>query len=726
MADSNVVLFKPKANLDAEKQVQEFIATTKQITAFDYFENSKGDSIHYPLKWDEDNWGEWVGVGFVKHGVHSSRLRKGAVPLTKEELFNADFIEFSKAYILYTQALKRTQGNKDIEALRALEPSLLKLRGKADITLVDATVLDEAAENLKLFYSAAGAYRAGNKLAALGKFLTTNKLVYKPIIWKNPIPRPFASDNGHRSRKDKANKSLPNPIALNAIAEIFAASPTAHRDICTTSMVALALSQPSRAGELIEVVRDPLIERKTKEGKAELFLAWFGQKGYGFTDKPVPETMAPAVKEAVRRIQEITEGARALARFLEGNPDEFPIHDDIMDLEDQDALLTHTQVCNAIQIKCSRGDLKQWLSYRLKATDINRNPQAYKILDDALAGFVRGGKQNQKDQDTHSLTLRKLNVVLRECLLPRYFPYVSKKRKTKYSEALFCFFEGQLSEDSAYPTRFYNFHVLSNNTLTVDLSSEKADYKNIFQRWEYEGDEYRAKSHQYRHWLDTLAEKGQVGQVERARWAGRLDVSQNRVYNHRTPDDEVKSMRRVGLGSQSTSLAEIVKSNQTVIVSDLGAPGREDRVAHVTIYGYCVHDFAMEPCPKHRDCLGCKKHKCVKGEEEKLRRLKYGRDEVKPQLAKSVQAMENGEYGADRWVVHFTKQLERYNELIEILENPEIEDGAVIALTDDGFSPLKQAIHFRGETKTANSPLLNGSEDKRAQGLKRLKELMRR
>lgn len=726
MANSNVVLFRPKANLSAVKQVKEFIATAKRITSFDYYMNTKGEQVHYPLKWDEDNWGEWVGVGFTKYGVNSSRLRKGAAPLKEEERLDADFMQFTKAYILYTQSINRTKNNKDIEALRALEPALLKLRCKADITLVDAAVLDEAAENLKAFYSADGANRAGNKLEYLGQFLTVNKLVHQPIIWKNPIPRPTTSDVGHRSRREKADKSLPTPESLDAIAEIFAAGPTAYRDICTTSMVALALSQPSRTGEIIEVVYDPLIERKNSEGKKELFIAWFGQKGFGFTDKPIPATMAFTATEAVRRVQEITADARKLARFLEDNPDVFPMHDGILDLEDQDALLTHAQVCAAVQIKPTRASLKQWLGYRFKSTDADRNPQAYKILEEALAGFASGRKKNLEEQDTHTLTLRKLNVVLRQCLLPSHFPYVSDKRKTKFSEALFCFFEGQLSEDKAYPTRFYNLHRLDNNTLTVDLSSDKPTYKNIFIRWGYEGDEYRIKSHQLRHWLDTLAEKGQVGQVERARWAGRLDIGQNRVYNHRTPDDEVKEMRRVGLGSQPTSLAQIISANQPVLVSDLGCTGLEDRIAHITIYGYCEHDFAMEPCTKYRGCIGCKKHKCVKGEEEKLRRLKFERDKMKPQLDKAAQAVTDGFYGADRWLDHFMLEYERYNQLIDLLENPDIKDGAVIALTDDGFSPLQQAIHFRGEVKAEEVRLLPGSKDKRTQDLKRLKQIMRR
>lgn len=43
---------------------------------------------------------------------------------------------------------------------------------------------------------------------------------------------------------------------------------------------------------------------------------------------------------------------------------------------------------------------------------------------------------------------------------------------------------------------------------------------------------------------------------------------------------------------------------------------------YVTEYGYCVHDFSMLPCQKHRDCLNCNEQVCVKGDEEKLERSK--------------------------------------------------------------------------------------------------------
>lgn len=719
---TDIVLFKPREQLSAEQQVSEFIAMAKRITAFDY----KADGSYYPLKWDNVNWGDWLGIGFVKFGVHSSRLRPAAtVPLLPEEIMDVELIDFAKAYCLYGQAIKRTKTVKEIEALRAIEHALVLLRGKADITLVDEAVLDEAAGFLKKNYSPGGANRSGNHLAKLGTFLTDMRLVPKPIMWKNTIPRPLGSDIAHRTRKEAAEKKLPNPKALDAVAEIFANKPTATRDILTTSMCAMSMCAPSRAGELVEAIKAPFDEKKTRDGKPELFVKWFSEKGFGRNNKPIPETMAPIYKEAVRRVADITEDARELAKFLEENPDKFPMHDGCPDVG-QDAVLLPEQVCESLQLAypgagyAARTKLKSWLKYNIEVIRRSRSqdkyPKTFAILNEALAGLADLGRRKPKGvtksefyhaNDTYTLTLRKLNIILREYWLPPHFPYVSDKRITKYSEALFCFFENDLSEDPAYKTRRYSLQVIDSNTLTTDLfSGKKANYQSLFERWGYEGAEYKINTHQFRHWLNTLAQKGNVGQVEVARWSGRLDISQNRVYNHRSPEDEVAGMKRVGLGAQPSSLAQLSRTNEPVLISDIGGSGRGDRIAHVTIYGFCEHDFAMEPCQKYRGCITCKKHKCVKGNEEKLRRLKFERDQMKPQLDKAANAAAEGFYGADRWLDDYMKKFERYEQLIAVLEDPAVEEGAVIQLTDDGFSPLKQAIEMRGETEVPSEPML--------------------
>ena len=168
-------------------------------------------------------------------------------------------------------------------------------------------------------------------------------------------------------------------------------------------------------------------------------------------------------------------------------------------------------------------------------------------------------------------------------------------------------------------------------------------------------------------------------------------------------DEYVELARGVGVGS---ALGKI-KANMPVTFADLEAVG--EGIAHVTEYGFCVHDFSMLPCQKHRDCLNCTEQVCVKGDGGKLQRLKQQRDGVRLQLNKAYEAGNTGDYAAvsvDRWMAHQIKTLERVEQLILILESPDTADGAVIRMRNDQeFSSLKRSLAAK-----ANVPRLAASE----------------
>ena len=77
------------------------------------------------------------------------------------------------------------------------------------------------------------------------------------------------------------------------------------------------------------------------------------------------------------------------------------------------------------------------------------------------------------------------------------------------------------------------------NILNNDISPRKSlnsdSHKSIFDRYGFkdkDGSRLKATSHQMRHLLNTLAERGGLSLHEIAKWAGRADPKQNRVYNH--------------------------------------------------------------------------------------------------------------------------------------------------------------------------------------------------
>ncbi|MBU2967222.1 hypothetical protein Q4508_18965 [Amphritea sp. 2_MG-2023] len=718
---TNVISFRPREGLEAGKQVKEFIAWTKGLTGF-----NKPD---LPLDWDAWSWKVWMGVSldFVKLGVSS---RKKSFDPSKE-LLDPQIIDFAKAYVLQQQSLNITKNIQEVVAVRAVEAALLELEPKADITRVNMHVYDRASELIKENFKGDSAYRIGGQLQKLSEFIVEKGLSENSDTWVNLIKRPNDA-HGHVKNKKDAEKKMPTQEALDALAEIWSAQPTDHRDIFVTSNCALLLSSPGRVGELNLLAADSLTYKDNSEGEPELFINWYGQKGYGFTDKPVPEVWKEFTLESVRRLKEISEEPRKLAKWLEENPDKFPIHENCPKV-DQDAPLTPKQVLDALCVdalnQAPRVKLKAWITATLKV--LNKSPEYLEskaILQEQFDSMYNG-RWSEGKEDTHTLTLRKLNVYLREYWLPPYFPYTDGSKKMKYQYALNCYFEGQFNTSGGGYLKPFSLQAIDSNTLNSSLSikkdSDKRSYNlNIFRRWGYKGEAYSMTTHQFRHYLNTIAAKGKIGEVEIARWSGRLDISQNKVYNHISDEERVESARGLGLGSQSTGLATLSSKHQPILLKDLAIA--EDRVAHYTAYGVCVHDFAVEPCTKFRDCLTCKKHKCIKGDVEKERRIRLFRDGLEQTLKQATQGVEQEFYGADRWLTYSMDRLEKVNSLIEILENPEIEEGAVIECTDNGYSALKKGLAAQGKLPTLDAPTIGSTTPKPQADLSKLTALLGR
>ncbi|MBN0091555.1 integrase, partial [Pseudomonas aeruginosa] len=95
-------------------------------------------------------------------------------------------------------------------------------------------------------------------------------------------------------------------------------------------------------------------------------------------------------------------------------------------------------------------------------------------------------------------------------------------------------------------------------------------------------------SHQFRHYLNTLAQAGGLSQLDIAKWSGRRDVRQNEAYDHVTSEQMLQKIRgAVGEEQMFGSLAELPK--KVMIRRDefarLVIP-----TAHTTDLGYCIHD----------------------------------------------------------------------------------------------------------------------------------------
>ena len=653
MAD--IILFAPKHLLDAKANLNDFIAMCRdRLTVFGA-----------DLDWYSDTW---AGVGnFTVIGAPSRGF-------TDNQLLNPEIVSFAKSYVRYQQGHNPSRMKSEFMAIRCIEKALLQVKGKADITQADINVLDAAAQVAREYKAA---YQAGAALVKLVRFLNESKIVPHTLVWRNPISKSRELNRTDAVTRAKREEKIPKEHWLECMAEMFANDLQDPRDRFTTSIFALLMCAPSRITEVQGLPANCLHAENDSNGVARLGLRFYAGKGYGSDIKWVSTPFKDIASEAVRRLTALSAEGRKLAKWYEEHPDRFYRHANCPNVS-EDTCLSKEQACRALGLSEEKA-----LVYLVRCF---KSYPPFKLLQ------AKG----------ESLTLRFLNDFCRS-QLPSGWPWINKERNIKYSEALCCFRLHELRV--SFNTSPVLLWTPGKSTFTTELNFINGQEYSIWRRNGYknlDGSEISMTSHQLRHYLNTAAQRGSLGQLDIAKWSGRANIHQNATYNHMADDEYVDLARLIGVGG----LIDKVTINAPVTFADLGAVG--EGIAHVTEYGFCVHDFSMLPCQKHRDCLNCTEQVCIKGDDEKLERLKEQRDGIRLQLGKAQNASEEGVYGADRWSQHQSKTLGRIEQLIDILESPHTANGSVICLSmDQEFSPLKREIAARsGASKQVEQSIL--------------------
>ncbi|KPD21241.1 integrase [Idiomarina abyssalis] len=671
MAD--IFHFKPKSVVDAESNLAAFISKCRnELTVF-------GDS----LDWEAAVWPK-VGV-FSKLGVTTRKPQQ-------DQLMDNEFIDFAKAYFRYQQGHSPTGTKNELKALRAIEAALLQVNQSARIEGVSVVVLDEAAVLSRKHYSKTAAYHCGRELARLAKFLSENHLINARLHdWRNPIQRPHDTVKTGKQAKDLREKKLPDEAALNALAEIFANNPDDGRDIFTTSVFVMLMSAPSRISEVLALPVDCEVVEKDRNGIERYGWRFYAGKGFEGDIKWIPTAMVSVAKTAVERARRLSADARKVARWIEKHPGYFYRHDNCPDVAD-DEPLTMKQACQALG----------FASNTVQACRTSLNNRKLETAD-----------------GVHTLNSLWQHVMNR---MPEGFPWFDKDKGIKFSEALFAMCSNQLHKTRTRSP--VELHRPDGTFFNNDLSpreSLKGNHDYIFARHGYlgqHGEKLKITSHQARHLLNTISQRGGLSNLEIAKWSGRADVKQNRTYNHMSEYELVSMAEKLDTSKPMFGPVGDVKKHLPVTSQEFNT--LEHAAAHVTEYGYCVHDYTMSPCEKFRDCINCTEQVCVKGEDEKLKRLRKRLIRTQNLLAKAEGSIADGDKGSDRWYTSQEKTIARLKELIAILENPAIEDGAQVKLKGNDFSQLRRV----SEKKSLNASKELGSGSDEAKMLDDLTSLL--
>jgi hypothetical protein len=581
------------------------------------------------------------------------------------------FLSFAKAYLRYQHGLRPTKSiGSRIAALRVVEAALSENGSIPDPPNISPEVLNRASQICADKFTKATAFRVGGQLEMLSGFMVDSQLMAVPVRWKNPIRRPTDSIRVGKEFDQERHDKLPSPAALSALANIFriAREPS---DVLVSSLVAILCSSPDRINELLYLESDcEVTQTIPSTGQLAYGLRWRPAKGAEPMIKWIIPSMVDVVKEAITNIKRLTQEARDIAKWYEVNPSQLYLPEHLSHLRARKEI-TAAELADLLFVdSVAIQTVRKWAQRNKVAPLGTRGNLSY-----ALA-------------DVQSAALSKL---------PRDFPVANAELGLKYSSALCLIQKNLLHVEKA--TFRGEFGVVNHEHLSNRLANRVDGQRSMFDRLgftEPDGSPIAVTTHQFRHYLNTLAQIGGLSQLDIAKWSGRKDVRQNQVYDHQSDRDVLALVRSV-VGDEKRMHGPLARADRLALIPRDEFARLKVPTAHTTDFGYCIHDFTMLPCQIHRDCMNCDEQVCIKGDEVREANIRMRRAETSALLEQAKSATAQGYAGANRWVEHQERTLVQFDKLCEILDDPNVPVGSVIQ--PSGIVPasrLEQAAQQRG------------------------------
>lgn len=662
---SDVILFRPKAELDAAGNLAGFIESCRNgLTIF-------GTDLDF----DANVWDVTDALGVKGHGRKRQRLVFSALdtaPDQAEAWMDDRFRPFAKAYMRYMHGFRPTKivGFR-LAALRVLESALSENGLVPDPIRIDALILNRAAQVIVDRYSEAAAYRIGGQLEMASEFLADNRLTSVLTKWRNPIKRPGDAVRVGKEFDERRQEKMPTEAALDALPKVFRLA-TEPVDILVSSVAAILCSAPDRINEALILPDLCEVHQSVGRDKPDAYgLRWWPAKGADPMVKWIVPSMVSVVKEAIGKIRSVTHEARQIAKWYEEHPFNIYLHDGVEHLREVE-WLTMVEVASIIGIANTASAVSWCKTWGVESKG-------------------RGASKMVRLLDVEAVVIS---------MLPAGFPILERETGLRYRDALLIVRTNEFNPQKG--TYRCMIEPISINQINSGLGSRvDHGFSSVFTRFGYtepDGSPIKITTHQFRHYLNTLAQAGGMSQLDIAKWSGRKDIRQNAAYDHVTPDQMLKKIRDA-VGDESQMFGPLAELPKKVLIPRDEFARLRIPTAHTTDLGFCVHDYTMSPCQLHRDCIHCEDLVCVKGDEEKTMRLRQNLDDARDLLRKAEDAVSDGYAGGDRWLEHHLSAVERLSQLCSIMDDPNVPHGAVVQL-----APPRGGIRVSDSSRIALPP----------------------
>lgn len=544
--------------------------------------------------------------------------------------------------------------NKLIAASRSLALTLAD-RGYDPCRLVPAD-FDNACEIVAgRGGTGASRYRLGLPLQEISSFLSRYQVTNFAFQWRNTFER-VANNTRVGKNAEKNRAKVVSDDVLDEIARLshLVAS---HSDRMLMAGTKLFHCAPWRMGEVNTIPDDPWVTQP-KSGPDGAVLDPNGvpvlRHGIRYwpekSDRPdikwIPDVMVPVARDAIDTLVALSQPARAVAAWYECNPGRAWLPGPDLG---PDQRFTPNDLVQMFSLSHRAG--MQWL--RTRHTPLNETTRPYTVTRcDLEAALLR---------DWEKLT------------------YLTKDRRgLPRSKHLFLTLANQ-----HHATRGVNPCMLDMTTdqhFSDFLSGRGSDgdrVKSVFERFgshDAEGAPMRVNSHQFRHWLNTVAQRGGLGPALVARWSGRKEIAQNDEYDHMTGMELGEEARDLmSTGKVHGALADVHAALPPVRQEDFRDLVFE--TAHVTEIGMCDGNFISTPCPELGACPTCEHCHVRKGDGAARERTLRVRDDTEWLLERSIEEVADETEGASNYVEAHRQRLDGLDRIIAIHDNPAIPDG---------------------------------------------------
>lgn len=595
----------------------------------------------------------WEVSSLAQHLTNKRRIYLQFVRYgTSDERLPSVYADIIKCWLLLTRTNSAQNMSTNLLVARVLWEAICQRRAQRQDafrweTLSTADL--EAAENLmRARWKLSTTHKSATRLVRLVGFLAAHGIC--PLVrYRLSTPRQRDFNNHTLAGQEARRAKLPSQRALEGLADLYHTGLTEPPDRLRIAAVALLVVTGTRVGELLTLPLDCEVE-ECVEGVERYGLRYHREKSGQGPERVAIRWLSPAqaqlARSAIQEIRALTAQARDRAHILEAHPNRVP-----MPGYELDDWLTRDDAAQAMGFQAptsSPPDLRR-IPYRIEG-----RRKLYRV----------------RDLENHLLRWR---------IEPLWTLRTGPNSVQLLSETLL------LAPRNFFHTRKLTLRLLVEPLVIRHLSDflmGRDSSPSVFRRMgicEPDGTPCQMTTHQFRHWLNDLADKGGMPVEMLSRWMGRKDSRDTQDYRHATIDERLQWLKEeIRTGAVTGFMADVYR-DLPVTEREVFLDGQVQAV-HVTPLGYCVHDFAVEPCPYHLNCLrDCPHYLRTKGDlQERTNLIRVqditvrGLDNARQQASSDTPAL------SAAWVKHHEDTLRGITAALAV-DELDLPDGTQVA-----------------------------------------------